>query len=79
MNKFKEMFQYGNFKKRIIITFLEYLISSIIWIVIDQYMTVSLFDDAIAQENIRLVIFLAIVMIVKIIVNKSVKFFTSWI
>lgn len=69
MNKFKEMFQYGNLKKRIIITFLEYLISSIIWIVIDQYMTVSLFDDAIAQENIRLVIFLAIVMIVKIIVN----------
>lgn len=69
MNKFKEMFKYGNFKKRIIITFIEYMISSIIWIIIDQYMTYSLFDNAIAKENIKLVIFLAIVMIVKIIAS----------
>ena len=69
MNRFKEMFKYGNFRKRIVITFIEYMITSIIWIIIDQYMTYSLFDDAIAKENIKLVIFLSILMIVKIIAN----------
>lgn len=69
MNRFKEMFKYGNFRKRIVITFIEYMITSIIWIIIDQYMTYSLFDDAIAKENIKLVIFLSILMIVKIITN----------
>ena len=69
MNRFKEMFKYGNFQKRIVITFIEYMITSIIWIIIDQYMTYSLFDDAIAKENIKLVIFLSILMIVKIITN----------
>ena len=69
MNRFEEMFKYGNFKKRIVITFIEYMITSIIWIIIDQYMTYSLFDDAIAKENIKLVIFLSILMIVKIITN----------
>ena len=69
MNRFKEMFKYGNFRKRIVITFIEYMITSIIWIIIDQYMTYSLFDDAIAKENIKLVIFLSIIMIVKIITN----------
>ncbi len=69
MNRFKEMFKYGNFQKRIVITFIEYMITSIIWIIIDQYMIYSLFDDAIAKENIKLVIFLSILMIVKIITN----------
>ena len=69
MNRFKEMFKYGNFRKRIVITFIEYMITSIIWIIIDQYMTYSLFDDAIARENIKLVIFLSILMFVKIITN----------
>lgn len=69
MNKFKEMFRYGNFQRRIIITFVEYMITSIIWIIIDQYMTYSLFDDAIAKENIKLVIFLSILMIVKIVAS----------
>lgn len=69
MNRFEEMFKYGNFQKRIVITFIEYMITSIIWIIIDQYMTYSLFDDAIAKENIKLVIFLSILMIVKIITN----------
>ncbi len=69
MNRFKEMFKYGNFQKRIAITFIEYMITSIIWIIIDQYMIYSLFDDAIAKENIKLVIFLSILMIVKIITN----------
>ena len=69
MNRFKEMFKYGNFRKRIVITFIEYMITSIIWIIIDQYMIYSLFDDAIAKENIKLVIFLSILMIVKIITN----------
>lgn len=69
MNRFKEMFKYGDFQKRIVITFIEYMITSIIWIIIDQYMIYSLFDDAIAKENIKLVIFLSILMIVKIITN----------
>lgn len=69
MNRFEEMFKYGNFQKRIVITFIEYMITSIIWIIIDQYMTYSLFDDAIAKENIKLVIFLSILMSVKIITN----------
>lgn len=67
MNKFKEMFHYGSFEKRIIITIIEYIIASIIWLVIDQSITYSLFDEAIAKENIKLVIFLAIVMFVKVI------------
>ncbi len=67
MNKFKKMFHYGNFEKRIIIVLIEYILSSIIWIIIDQYMTYSLFDDAISKENIKLVMFLTILMIIKII------------
>lgn len=69
MNKFKDMFHYGNFEKRIIITIIEYILSSIIWIVINQFMTYSLFDNAIAKENIKLVMFLTILMIIKIIIN----------
>lgn len=67
MNKFKEMFGYGNFQKRIIIVTLEYAISTVLWIIINQYMTYSLFDDAVTKENVQLVIFLSILMIVKII------------
>ncbi len=71
MNKFRDMFHYGNFEKRIIITLIEYILSSIIWIIIDQYMTYSLFDDAISKENIRLVMFLTILMFIKVIANIS--------
>lgn len=67
MNKFKEMFHYGNFEKRIIIVLIEYILSSIIWIIIEQYMTYSLLDNAISEENIKLVMFLTILMIIKII------------
>ena len=71
MNKFRDMFHYGNFEKRIIITLIEYILSSITWIIIDQYMTYSLFDDAISKENIRLVMFLTILMFIKVIANIS--------
>lgn len=67
MNKIKEMFKYGNFQKRIIIGTLEYATSIILWVIINQYMTYSLFDEAIAKENIKLVMFLVILMVVKII------------
>ncbi len=67
MNKFKDMFHYGNFEKRIILEIVEYAISIILWVIINQYMTYSLFDNAIAKENINLVIFLAILMIIKVI------------
>ncbi|WP_289130375.1 ABC transporter ATP-binding protein [uncultured Clostridium sp.] len=70
-NRLKKMYHYGHFEKRIIITFIEFFLSSVIWIVIDQYMTYSLFDSAIAKENIRLVLFLSILMIIKNIVNIS--------
>lgn len=76
MSKFNDMFHYGNFEKRIIITIVEYVLSVIIWIIIDQYMTYSLFDNAIAKENIRLVMFLAILMIVKIILNTAEGIFS---
>lgn len=69
MNKFKEMFSYGGFQKRIIITTVEYAISCIIWVIIDQFMTYSLFDGAISENNLKLVIFLAIIMIIKVIAN----------
>ena len=69
MNKFKEMFHYGNFEKRVIIVLIEYMLSSIIWIIIEQYMTYSLFDEAISKENIKLVMFLTILMIIKTIVK----------
>ena len=68
-DRLKKMFHYGNFHKRIIITFIEYFLSSVIWIVIDQYMTYSLFDSALAKENIQLILFLSILMIVKNIVS----------
>mgnify|MGYP004468531465 CR=1 FL=1 len=67
MSKFKEMFYYGNFKKRIIITIAEYILASIIWILVDQSITYSLFDGAIAKENIGLIIFLSIVMFAKVV------------
>lgn len=69
MNRFKEMFHYGNFERRIIITIVEYAIACIAWVIISQYMTVSLFDNAIAKENIKLVLFISILMIVKTIVS----------
>ena len=71
MDKFKDMFKYGNFERRIIITLIEYIFSAIIWIVINQYMTYSLFDEAISKENLKLVMFLTILMIIKIIANIS--------
>ena len=67
MNKFKDMFHYGKFEKRIVIAFVEYAIALIVWIVVDQYFTYSLFDNAIAKENLQVVIFLSILMIIKII------------
>lgn len=69
MNRFKDMFHYGNFRERIVITFIEHIIAVIAWIIIDQYFTYSLFDNAIEKGNIQLVIFLAILMIVKLVVS----------
>ena len=69
MSKLKDMFHYGNFKKRVVIVFIEHIIAVITWIVIDQYFTYSLFDNAIEKENLQLVIFLAILMIIKLIVS----------
>lgn len=65
MNKIKFMINYGSLKKRIIFTFIEYFLSCIIWGIIDQYLTYSVFDNAIAKNSIRTLIFVTIVVIVK--------------
>lgn len=69
MNKLKEMFHYGNFKRRIIFTWAEYVITTILWVIINQYITYFAFDDAIKTENISLILFFAILMLVKVIMN----------
>lgn len=71
MNQFKDMFHYGNFEKRIIFTWTEYVITTIIWVVIDQYVLYFAFDDAIKTENIRLILFFAILMLIKIVFNTA--------
>lgn len=65
MNSIKFMAKYGNFKKRIIFAFCEYFLSCTIWIIVDQYLTYSVFDNAIAQNSIRTLIFVTILVIVK--------------
>lgn len=69
MNKLKEMFHYGNFERRIVFTWIEYVITTIVWVVINQYIMYFAFDDAIATENISLILFFAILMMVKVIIN----------
>lgn len=69
MKKLKEMFHYGNFERRIIFTWAEYVISTILWVIINQYITYSTFDNAIATENIKLILFFAILMLVKVVIN----------
>lgn len=65
MNSIKFMVNYGNFKKRIIFAFCEYFLSCTIWIIVDQYLTYSVFDNAIAQNSIRSLIFVTILVVVK--------------
>ena len=65
MNSIKFMANYGNLKKRIIFAFCEYFLSCTIWIIVDQYLTYSAFDNAIAQNSIRTLIFVTILVIVK--------------
>lgn len=69
MKKLKEMFHYGNFERRIIFTWAEYVITTILWVIINQYITYFAFDDAIATENIKLILFFAILMLVKVVIN----------
>ncbi len=69
MNKLKQMFHYGNFERRIVFTWIEYVITTIVWVVINQYIMCFAFDDAIATENISLILFIAILMLVKVIMN----------
>lgn len=69
MKKLKEMFHYGNFERRIIFTWIEHIITIIFWVIINQYITYSTFDNAIATENIKLILFFAILMLVKVIMN----------
>ncbi|MCI8362680.1 MAG: ABC transporter ATP-binding protein [Clostridia bacterium] len=71
MNQLNEMFHYGNFERRIIITWMEYAITTIFWIIIEQYITFFAFDDAIKTENISLILFFAILMLVKVIVKAA--------
>lgn len=65
MNSIKYMSNYGSFKKRIIFAFVEYFLSCTIWLLIDQYLTYSVFDNAIAKNSAKTLVFVAILVIVK--------------
>lgn len=65
MSSIKYMSNYGGFKKRIIFAFIEYFFSCIIWLLINQYLTYSVFDNAIAKNSVKTLIFVAILVIVK--------------
>lgn len=65
MNSIKYMSNYGGFKKKIIFAFVEYFLSCIIWLLIDQYLTYSVFDDAISKNSVKVLVFVAILVIVK--------------
>ena len=71
MNSVKYMSKYGDFKKRIIFAFSEYFLSCIIWLLIDQYLTYSVFDNAIAKNSAKALIFVTILVIVKQILKTS--------
>ena len=71
MNSIRYMSNYGNFKKRIIFAFSEYFLSCAIWLFIDQYLTYSVFDNAIAKNSARALIFVTILVIVKQIFKTS--------
>lgn len=65
MNSIKYMLGYGNLKGKIIFAFIEYFLSCTIWLLIDQYLTYSVFDNAIARNSIRTLIFVTVLVIVK--------------
>lgn len=65
MNSIKYMSNYGSFNKRIIFAFVEYFLSCTIWLLIDQYLTYSVFDNAIAKNSAKTLVFVAILVIVK--------------
>lgn len=71
MKNIKYMAKYGNFKKRIIFNFCEYFLSCVIWLIIEQYLTYSIFDNAIAKNSVRVLIFVTILVIVKQIFKTS--------
>lgn len=71
MNSIKYMTKYGNFKKRIIFAFSEYFLSCVIWLFINQYLTYSVFDNAIAKSSVKALIFITILVIVKQILSTS--------
>ena len=71
MNSIKYMSKYGNFKKRIIFNFCEYFLSCVIWLIVEQYLTYSIFDNAIAKNSVRVLIFVTILVIIKQIFKTS--------
>lgn len=75
MNSIKYMANYGNFKKRIIFAFIEFFFSCTVWLIIEQYLTYSVFDNAIAKNSARTLIFVSILVIVKQIFKTSENIF----
>lgn len=69
MKKIKDMFHYGNFEKRIIFTWIEFAVTTILWVIINEYVLYYAFDNAIATENIKLILFFGILMFVKVILQ----------
>lgn len=69
MKKLKDMFHYGNFERRIIFTWVEFAITTILWVIINEYVLYYAFNNAIATENIKLILFFGILMFVKVILQ----------
>lgn len=69
MNKLKNMFHYGKFEKRIIIVILIHIIFPIAWTLGEQYLTYSLIDNAIKDENMKLVINIWLLMLSYVIIQ----------
>lgn len=75
MNSIKYMANYGNFKKRIIFAFIEFFFSCTVWLIIEQYLTYSIFNNAIAKNSASTLIFVSILVIVKQIFKTSENIF----
>ena len=65
MNNLKKILSYGNFKKRVIINWIEFATFIAVWLIINQYLTISIFDGAISSENVNLLISFGCVFILK--------------
>lgn len=65
----KDIFHYGKFEKRIIIVMGIHIIFAILWIIAEQYLTYSLVDNAIKDEDVKLVISISILLLSYVVIQ----------